>query len=189
MGVDQVRVLRGAGFQRDGELKLLAKNFDQEPAEIVAEILELFGAVYGQSGELTFTLQLGEAETLENSPLMEAMRRVSKERSQEARQNVYRALIRADLLVPIDSNGGLVEMGTLGDRPVYGLFSDWESLRHWDPRGHAYQRRRGAEVFIGLAQTLAGSVLSNPGGQVGGELYRNEILAIAGAIRGVRRGG
>ena len=189
MGLDQVRRLRGAGFDRDGQLKLLSKNFHQEPADIVCEILELFETVYGQSGEVIFELHLGVTETLENPRLIDAMRRVSKERSQEARQEVYRSLIRADLLVPIDDHGDLIEMGTLGERPVYGLFSDWESLRHWDPRGHDFQRRRGAEVFFALAQTRAGSVLINPQGQVGGELYRNEIQAIASAIRGVRGGG
>jgi hypothetical protein len=86
MGLDQVHRLRGAGFLRDGLPKLLAKNFDQEPAGIVSEILPLFETVYDRSGELTIELHLGEAETLENPRLIEAMRRVSKERSQEARR-------------------------------------------------------------------------------------------------------
>ena len=106
----------------------------------------------------------------------------------DARQELYRSLIRADLLIPLDGKGDMVQVGTLGDRPVFGVFTDWLSLRHWDPRGHAYRKTRGSPFFLGLGQTPAGSVLINPQGQVGGELYRNEILSIAAAIRGVGRG-
>ena len=188
MGLEQTSLLRRAGFARDGQPKLLGRTFDCEVSEIVTLVRPLFESVYKQRDEPEAVLFLGEAENVENARLMTAMRRVSKERSMDARQAVYRALLRAELLVPIQENGDMIQMGTLGDRPVYSVFSDWGALRHWDPRGHRYKKVKGSPYFLGLAQTEAGSVLINPQGLVGGELYRNEILAIAGAVRGVRGG-
>lgn len=185
MGMEQTGQLRMAGFVRDGQPKLLARTFRQASDEILAVVLPLFDAVYGQSGEPTLKLYLGDAQTMDNPRLMAAMRRVSKERSTAARQEVYRALIRSELMVLVDDEGDMVRLGTLGSRPVYGIFSDWDSLRHWDPRGHTIRVSRGSPLFLGLAETEVGSILINPQGQVGGELYRNEILAIAEAIRGV----
>jgi hypothetical protein len=185
MGLEQTSQLRMAGFMRDGQPKLLARTFTETADEILAAVLPLFDTVYGQSGEPTFELHLGDAQTIDNPRLMAAMRRVSKERSTAARQEVYRALIRSELLILVDDEGDMVRLGTLGNRPVFGIFSDWASLRHWDPRGHTFRASRGSPLFLGLAETDVGSILINPQGQVGGELYRNEILAIAEAIRGV----
>ena len=186
MGLEQTSLLRRAGFAREGQPKLLGRNFESDAAEIVTVVQPLFESVYKQHGESLVQLYLGDAEEVENDRLMGAMRRVSKERTMDARQSVYRALLRSELLVPLQENGDMIQMGTLGDRPVYAVFSDWNALRHWDPRGHRYEKVKGSPYFLGLAQTEAGSVLINPQGLVGGELYRNEILAIAGAIRGVR---
>ena len=187
MGLEQTGRLRQAGFARAGRLKLLSRSCMESAEEILSLVLPLFSSVYGQTGEPVMKLILGDSETVDNPRLMAAMRRVAKDRSTAARQEVYRALIRSDLLALIDDDGELLQLGTLGNRPVYGLFSDWDSLRYWDPRGHPVRKSRGSPLFLGLAQTDVGSLLINPQGQVGGELYRNEILAIAAAIRGVSR--
>ena len=186
-GTDQF--VAPCGFCTPRATKLLGRTFESDPAEMVSVVRPLFESVYKQSGEPVVSLHLGEIEQVENDRLMGAMRRVSKERTMDARQSVYRALIRAELLVPVQDNGDMIQMGTLGDRPVYAVFTDWSALRHWDPRGHRFKKVKGSPYFLGLAETDAGSVLINPQGLVGGELYRNEILAIAGAIRGVRGGG
>ena len=188
LGPEQVNRLRQSGFALEGQPRLLSKTYAECAAEIAEELVALFASVYGQTGVPELALFLGDLESVDNPQLMEAMRRASKERSMEARQGVYRALIRAQLLVPVDAQGEMIQMGTLGDRPVFAVFSDWVSLRHWDPRGHLFRKAPGATFFQGLAQTDAGSVLINPQGQIGGELYRNEILAIAGAIHGLRGG-
>jgi len=42
---------------------------------------------------------------------------------------------------------------------------------------------KGRAVFPMLMRVRTGSLLVNPGGAVGGELYRNEVEAIAAAVR------
>ena len=69
---------------------------------------------------------------------------------------------------------------------MFGVFTDDEALRHFDPRGTPTQTRYGYQLFPQLIEARAGILKINPDGMVGGELYRNELQTLASAVRRAR---
>jgi hypothetical protein len=110
------------------------------------------------------------------------MRKLSKVRSHEARIALYQELVNARLILAVD-NGQPRQLETIGDWPVFGVFTDDESVRHFDPRGTPTQVRYGYQLFPQLITARAGILKINPDGMVGGELYRNELQTLADAVR------
>lgn len=187
------QTLHDAGFRR----RSAADNYLREGVPVdaaeaeVPRILELLDP----GGASTRALHLGHREPTENPTLLRAMERLSRVRDMQARRQVYMALLYADLLLALDAPPNedaelsLHRAGTLGKGEVVAAFTDWESLRRYEPRGLHYAVLSGMELFPRLAERRVASLLINPRGHVGGELYRNEILSISdGAARLNRRG-
>lgn len=135
-------------------------------------------------------LHLGDAPGTTNSALHDRMVALSKDRSMQARQRLYGTLVKAELLVglerPFKGPAGLGadlplrSFGALSGANVVGVFTDWEHLRNYDPRLIPVLPIAGEVLFPLLSAQRVASLLINPGGGVArGELYRNEIDALA----------
>lgn len=192
--LEAVQLLRRAGFANAPGSKNLQRTYSladlaarpETPHRIADDGLTVLREVYKADLErepVGLRLHLGARDGTENPKLIEAIRRLSKQRDGASRQAMYRQMIRATFLLPVDDEGGPEPMGELMGFPVFGVFTDADSLQGWDPRATRYERLHGRVLFPRLARTGLGSLLINPKGKVGGELYRNEVEMLADAIR------
>ncbi len=183
---DQVQTLRARGFTRlAGRPSLGRIVVRPEPEALAARLAETLREVYGDE-QLTAVLRPGDRPSLDDARLLAAMRTLAKERDMPSRNRVYGAVLGADLLVPVHADGPAV-VGDLEGWQVVAAFTGFDQLLAWDPRSPAVRRMPGIELFPMLAALpRIGSILINPRGTVGGELYRNEILALARATQGKR---
>ncbi len=154
-----------------------------------AEVLEVFARAYGvDEGEpADFDLQLGAPETVQNPDIIKLMRTLSVKRDWDTRRALYSALLASTVLVPIDpevtDHDEPIEVDRLGTFPVIAAFTDIDSLRLWQPRGVPYKAMAVTDLVPAAVVRRVGSLLINPRGVVGGELYINELESMDGALK------
>ncbi|MCA9717562.1 MAG: SseB family protein [Myxococcales bacterium] len=191
-------VIDGHGFRRatrrPGPSKTYKVATEDERAALGRELADIFARAFGvDAGDaVELAVSLGDAERTRNAELIRAMRRVAQRRDNDSRMQLYRELARATYLLPLaesrDSDEPLV-FETLRDRPVFGVFTDWPALRLWRPRGWPYLIKSADEVFALADAQRVGSLLINPRGNVGGELYMHEVEMIHRALLKLRARG
>ena len=158
--------------------------------------------------------RFGDRPELNGARLVDAMRRLSKQRDMSSRQKVYWAVIRADVLLALQEpppesltrergRAQWVEVGLNQIKDIsssvsprdfkeltgyrsLAIFSDPDALEHVDPRGTHWVRAPGRLVISLALEQGWDSLLINPYGAVGGEFYRNELSSI---IEGLERMG
>lgn len=195
----QVHRLRDAGFVKRPGMRALVRHVALDDPGALRALVDtlrgLFVEVYGASGDDQVAFQLGALDRTENAPLIAAMETLAKKRDHSLRTRVYRELLDAELLLLVDTAGAAGAaaapprvVGELSGWDVAGCFTDLAALRHFDPRVPPYRPIRGRQLFPMLAEMpRLGSLLVNPGGRIGGELYRNEVQTLAEAcLRRVR---
>lgn len=130
-----------------------------------------------------------------NESLIDAMRLLARNRDDWHRKQVYQQVLRAKLVVPVKQPVADAEDLTLDDlvaadelvgRPSFVAFTDVVGLKKWRRDHEHYQVVQGVPFVLLLASGQVGSLLINRGGKVGGELYYNEIDAMARAVTGAR---
>jgi hypothetical protein len=188
-----VVALRMADFARARGERSLSRGVDirtdEERLDLAGVVLSWFEAVFGvdDSYETTMSLSLGDSPVLDNEALHKSIRVLASDRSPGARQAVYRELLRAQLLLVADDQGSPKPFGTLGGADTYAVFTSVAEADLSDPRGHGLKLVRGWSIFPVLTDLIPGSLQINPDGQLGGELYRNEVEALARASASYRR--
>lgn len=204
--VEGEQILWERGFRRNnraapfGRASVLASTDDA--ARLAAEALDVLHHVFPAQGDTqppSIDLHLGDAPTTVNNTLHDRMVALSKDRAMATRQKLYAQLVQSELLVALsaahtgDAGIGadlpLRRFGELSGAEVVGVFTDWDHLRNFDPRLVPWVALPGEVLFPLLSARRVASVLINPGGGVArGELYRNEIDALADwlAARGSR---
>lgn len=154
---------------------------------LAAEALEIFAKAYGvDAGEpAEFELQLGDPEPTRNPDLIRLMRQLSVRRDWDTRKMVYQALLATSMLVVIDPDNAdePAETGKLGAFPVWAAFTDIDALRLWQPKGAPFRVTRVDELIPRAVEKKIGSLMINPKGNVGGELYMNELESMYGALQ------
>ena len=187
LGVEHVQILRRAGFAKVNRAPCLSRRVElstEEGCRETAEMLaRLFQEVYQRppDQEITSRLRCGQAAAVTNDQLHNAIRALAKSRGGRERQGMYQALLRARLLLANSAEGAPFSFGTLGGGQTYGVFTEVAAIDLWDPRGLDFEVVIGWDLFPRLAVLKPGSMLINPQGRLGGELYRNEIDALAAA--------
>lgn len=186
-------LLTARGYRERPNRNNLYRNLKvQDAAELRSyadEVMDLFARAYGvDAGEpAEFDLQLGEPELLKNPELIRLMRLLSEKRDWDTRRALYTALLNATMLVPIDLEAAVAdepqEVDKLGKFPVIAAFTDITSLRLWQPRGTTYRSLAMADLVPRAVARRVGSLLINPRGLVGGELYINELESLDGALK------
>jgi len=174
---------------RNNLYRSLRLEDDASRRRYAEEVLEVFAGAYGvERGEAAeFELQLGEPEPLRNPELVRLMRQLSERRDWDTRRALYSALLDATMLVPVDPEAGgdddALEVDRLGTFPVIAAFTDIASLRLWQPRGAPYRSQAVRDLVPRAVARRVGSLLINPRGMVGGELYINELESLDGALK------
>jgi len=165
---------------------------EAELHSFAAEVLEIFGKAYGVDlgSAAQFDLQLGVAESVRNPDIIKLMRTLSLKRDWDARRALYSALLSSTMLVPIDPEllaqedvAEPIEVDRLGKFPVIAAFTDIDHLRLWRPRGAPYRAMAVGELVTLAVARRVGSLLINPKGVVGGELYINELESMHDAYK------
>ena len=184
----------------------------EEREVLVDELLSLMVSLYASSlNTIAVHEHFGDELEVSNPRLIEAMRRLSKERDLSSRQKMYWAVVRADVLLALDTappqslksdrgrsqwiESGLKEVSHISDSISLrdfkeitsyrsaAIFTDLTALEQVDPRGLHYVLLPGRlAVMIALAQGWS-SLLINPRSEVGGELYRNELESIRDGLK------
>jgi len=172
-------VARRANLQRRVDL-----GVGESATKLLDGVEDIFRRGFGcdNLSAVKLDLSLQDRDKTANPDLLRAMKRLARLRDHNARQQVYRALLVADLLLLVaDDQTTPHKVEELGGCPVYAVFTDVVSLRLWQPLGFTHRRVVGHALFPQLAPLRIGSLLINPKGQIGGELYRNEVDGLAGA--------
>lgn len=160
--------------------------------ELARELVYVARGLYRASEQLALDLEIDDREHPENPELLEAMRKIAKPGFAEAdRHAMYNAMANATFLVAVDPaataatdpEDALLRVGELRAQPVFAAFTDFDALRAFAPLEREYLPFHGSELFALLEEKGAASVLINPEGSVGGELYRHEIAALAEGVR------
>lgn len=180
--------------------------------EMTQELLSLCLELYASSEEaIAIHERFGDRVEVSNPRLIEAMRRLSKERDMSSRQKVYWAVVRSEVLLALSSsppqsilsdNGhaqwvetGLKEISHISSSVSLrdfksitnyrsaAIFSDLDALDLIDPRGCDFIKLPGRlAILLALSQNWD-SLLINPRSDVGGELYRNELASIRDGLK------
>ncbi|MCO4770639.1 MAG: SseB family protein [Deltaproteobacteria bacterium] len=190
---DGVVALRMADFAKPRGARTLSRSVDisteEARADLAGVLLSWLEAVFGldSSHATAVSLSLGDVPVFDNERLHQAIRVLASDRSPDARQSVYRALLRAQLLLVVDEHGAPAPFGTLGGAHTYAVFTSVAEADLRDPRGLEMKLVHGWSIFPELSALTPGSLQINPGGRLGGELYRNELESLARASGSYRR--
>ncbi|MBL8615627.1 MAG: SseB family protein [Deltaproteobacteria bacterium] len=181
--------LRAAGFVAGGPgqrpLRRAQALEAAGRAPLADELLALLDAVYGEAslGEGGLRLRLGAPDPLRGDALIQRMTEAARAADPAVgRSRLYAAMLDAELLLLVEPDGAPTQVGELSGWPVYAAFTDHDALRRQDARAPLHRRLGGRALFPLLLEHRVGSLLINSAGPVGGELYRNEVQTLAGAV-------
>lgn len=187
LSLEDVGRIRRAGFGQVPKFKTLQRvDAADQVVDIAARTLGLMESAYGHTGPLELEISLGDLESTENTPLLDAMRAAAGKRTPEARNALYRAMLRSTLLLRVDGEGRPLAVGKIQSWDVFAAFTSLTALRLYAPTVDAYRVMPGRQLFPALLDLKVGSLLVDPGGRLGGELYRNELETLARAARPTR---
>lgn len=159
--------------------------------ELAGRIEEILHRAYGVTvANLCAQVQHDDRVHPTNEEVVENMRRLASTRDHGDRLRMYNSLVNGTLLVPFspdanesaDGPDAWCELDGDPANPVFGVFTDWAHLRMWSLEITEYQPVHGAEFFEEIVETAAVGLRINPGGDVGGELYRHELDTIVKGI-------
>lgn len=185
--LEDVGRIRRAGFSQVPKSKTLQRVDDADQVvDIATRTVDLMKSAYGHAGVLELELTLGDQESTENPQLLEAMRAAAGKRTPEARNALYRAMLRSTLLLRVDGDGAPLAVGKIQSWDVFAAFTSMAALRLYAPTVDGYRVLPGRQLFPSLLDLKVGSLLIDPGGRLGGELYRNELETLARAARPTR---
>lgn len=187
--------LRREGFERPsgGRCFTLRLPIPSSLGDLSARCVEVLRCAYGCApGEpVVATLSHDDRRHPSNDEVVEAMRRLASSRSHDDRLRLYNELVNATFLVPVSPDADVSDDGpdawvNLEDpsQIVFAVFTDLPQMRAWKLDADEYLPTHGAEFFEEFMESGAVGLRINPGGTVGGELYRHEVELI---VKGIRR--
>ena len=213
---DEVSRLYHAGFRRKNAAlpfeRVVTIEHQAQRIELAQEMITLFCELYASHlGDMSLQERFTDQVEINDQRLREAMRRLSKQRDMSARQKVYWAVVRADVLLAlsepppqslyhergraqwvesgldrIENISSSVSLQSFAEVTGYrsaAIFSTQNALEATDPRGINWVRLPGKlAISLALAQGWD-SLLINPYNQVGGEFYRNELMSIMEGLK------
>lgn len=202
------QLMRDLGFGKRGGRRNWKREHGTDRASLARaaeEALDILSRIYGVDQPITVELVEDDTEHPENPALIAAMRQVAKGFDENTRRAMYTEMLNATFLVPLDPNRSDDAEGseaffdfethassrptrpTQPTRPILGAFTDWASLRLWEPRGFAYWPIHGSSLFEMAMDRNPVTMRINPDGDIGGELYAHEVEMLVRAVRSFRR--
>ncbi|HLT38691.1 MAG TPA: SseB family protein, partial [Enhygromyxa sp.] len=198
LSCERGQLMRELGFGKRGGRRNWKREHGNDRASLARaadEALDILARIYGVDEPIRAELIEDDTEHPENPALIAAMRRVAKGWDQAIRRAMYTEMLNATFLVPItegDAEGSdaFVDLEThTSGRPTLGAFTDWASLRLWEPRGCAYWPIHGSSLFEMAMDRKPVTMRINPDGDIGGELYAHEVEMLVRAVQSFRRRG
>ena len=199
---DRAALLRELGFgKRGGGRRNWRREHGRDENSVergAVEIVDVLTRVYGveEHAEVRIELIEDDIDHPENPELIAAMRKVAKGWDESIRRSMYTELLNATFLVPLELDAGEeiedseafldLETHQPSGRPTLAAFSDWRSLRLWEPRGWPYVPVHGSDLFELAHERNPVSFRINPNGDIGGELYGHEVEMLVRAVRSFR---
>ncbi|MFO7563864.1 MAG: SseB family protein [Enhygromyxa sp.] len=192
------QLMRDLGFGKRGGRRNWRREHGRDRASLARtaeETLDILARIYGVDDPIRAELVEDDTEHPENPVLIAAMRKVAKDRDEAVRRAMYTEMLNATFLVPItegEAEGAeaFFDFEThASGRPTLGVFTDWASLRLWEPRGFAYWPVHGSSLFEMAMEREPVTMRINPEGDVGGELYAHEVEMLVRAVQSFRRRG
>lgn len=191
-------LLRDFGFAKPSGRRNWKRRHGRERAslvQVVDQSLDILTRVYGIDQAILLSLHEDPREHPQNPGLIAAMREVAKGWDEAKRRSMYSNMLNATFLVPIDlepdpdaegSDAFVVFETHPSGRPTLGVFTDWTSLRLWEPRGHEYWPIHASRLFAMALERHPVTLRINPNGDIGGELYNHEIEMLVRAVKSVQ---
>ncbi|KIG18103.1 hypothetical protein DB30_01990 [Enhygromyxa salina] len=204
-------LLRELGFAKPSGRRNWKRRHPRARASLVKiadETLDILARVYGADQAIVLSICEDPREHPQNPALLAAMRELAGNKGvpggaalaaggglDARRRAMYSNMLNATFLVPInlepdpDAEGSeafhVFETHPSG-RPTLGVFTDWASLRLWEPRGHEYWPIHGSRMFGMALERRPVTLRINPQGDVGGELYAHEVEMLVRAVKSVQ---
>lgn len=212
----QAQSLYELGFRRKTAALPFKKAFcideSEEREKLTNLLIDLMCTIYASSAsQISLQERFADHVPVENQRLIEAMKRLSKDRDMSSRQKLYWAVVRSQVLLALDCSApkslknerGLQQWIETGLKDVnhvssslslksfkdmtgyqsMSIFTDQDALDLVDPRGiDAIVLPGRLAIMLALAQSWD-SLLINPRSQVGGELYKNELQSIIEGLK------
>jgi hypothetical protein len=163
--------------------------------QVVEETLDILTRVYAIDQVIVLSLHEDSREHPQNPALVAAMREVAKGWDEAKRRAMYSNMLNATFLMPVDleidpdtegSEAFFVFETHPSGRPTLGVFTDWASLRLWEPRGYEYWPIHGSRLFGMAMERRPVTLRINPDGDIGGELYAHEIEMLVRAVKSLQ---
>ncbi|PRP96176.1 SseB family protein [Enhygromyxa salina] len=191
-------LLRELGFAKPSGRRNWKRRHPRTRAsleEVVDQTLDILARVYAVDQPILLALHEDPRDHPQNPGLIAAMREVAKGWDEAKRRAMYSNMLNATFLVPInlepdpDAEGSeafhVFETHPSG-RPTLGVFTDWASLRLWEPRGHDYWSIHASRLFVMALERHPVTLQINPNGDIGGELYCHEVEMLVRAVKSVQ---
>ena len=170
--------------------KLVPISSESHHDALITELAYVFDDVFGvDSNALQISFTPNVRQKLSNKPLLECMKKMSKSKQHHLRIELYKALLNSSLLLLTAEStpDQPLQTGTLMNYPIYTCFTDYESARCYDPRVGQLTEMYAYQIFNLVWSLNVGSLQINPKGDIGGELYRNEIETLIQAVQKTSR--
>ena len=200
------------GFRRSSAAapfeRVYKGSVPHENVELIEIITLIMQRLYlSQSGTMTIKFTLGDLIELNNTKLHSAIQKLINDKDMRLRQKFYWSFVKAEFLLALDQPApdlnpllsGADQAKILGTQLSYhifkeitpyrsaGVFSEMNTMLNYDPRGLDFIKISGRTVAALMVSDKIDSLLINPRGQIGGELYRNELDSIDEAMRRFNR--
>lgn len=162
-------------------------GFSREGVRVTQELQDVL--FDGEEGRVTCFTQTDFQPRAKG--VEDAMDHLARVRTWQARTGLYRLLLEARLLVPVDEGGPgertrFRPVDEMGGFPVVCAFTDYERLDALFPLGTKVLALPGDVLFPELLAARIGALRLNPGSTPHGELYSNEISTMVEGLQRLR---
>ena len=158
-----------------------ATHWDQ----LITELSYVFEDIFQtQTDELDVVFTPDARHELKNKSLLQSMKKMSQSKQHSLRIELYKALLNSSLLLlsTEEQPEQPLQTGTIMNYPIFTCFTDYDAARCFDPRVGHLKEMYAHQIFKKVWDLNVGSLQINPKGDIGGELYRNEVETLVQAI-------
>ena len=158
-----------------------ATHYDQ----LITEISYVFEDIFKvQTSQLVITFTPNARHALKNKELLQSMKKMSQSKQHSLRIALYKTLLNSSLLLLSTKAKPEhpLQTGQIMQYPVFTCFTDYEAARCFDPRVGHLKEMYAYQIFKSVWDLNVGSLQINPKGDIGGELYRNEVETLIQAV-------
>jgi hypothetical protein len=189
----------GLGYQRQEYEPHFSKTITAEPKALVTQVVDeverVLFELFEHSRGAFYSVAIEREPVPSPEALLASIRQLVKRKDIEARRVVYQNLINGTFYLPLhrasepaaDETSELPAVDAsaepLGGAPVWAVFTDLHALDRFRDNRRPYLLVQGIRLIQCAIAHRIGALTINPSSDVGGELYANELEAIAHTLR------